>query len=137
MKKRESITHIMSSDLLTVNVTDHLNKVREMMEQNNIHHVPVVSGEQLKGMLSMTDIKRISFVNNYNSTDISTAMFDGLSIEQVMTKDLVTLQKSDYILDAAEILSKNEFHALPVLEDEKLVGIVTSTDLIKYLLDQY
>lgn len=54
-----------------------------------------------------------------------------------MTKDVKVVQKNDTIYDVATILSKNEFHSLPVLENEKLVGIVTTTDLIKYLVDQY
>lgn len=54
-----------------------------------------------------------------------------------MTKEVITVQKDDTILDAAVILSKNEFHALPVTDNGKLVGIVTTTDLIKFLIDQY
>ncbi|NDG51863.1 MAG: CBS domain-containing protein [Flavobacteriia bacterium] len=47
------------------------------------------------------------------------------------------VQKSDTIYEVATILSKNEFHSLTIVEEEKLVGIVTITDLIKYLIDQY
>ena len=47
------------------------------------------------------------------------------------------VQKSDTIYEVATILSKNEFHSLPIVEEEKLVRIVTITDLIKYLIDQY
>ena len=54
-----------------------------------------------------------------------------------MTKDVEVVQKNDTIFEVACILSNNEFHSLPVVEDEKLVGIVTTTDLIKYLVDQY
>ena len=64
-------------------------------------------------------------------------MYDNLNIEQVMTKGVKVVQKSDTIYEVATILSKNEFHLLPVVEEEKLVGIVTTTDLIKYLVDQY
>ena len=64
-------------------------------------------------------------------------MYDVLSIEQVMTKNLSVVQASDTIHDVAVTLSKNEFHALPVLDGEKVTGIVTTTDLIKYLIDQY
>lgn len=41
------------------------------------------------------------------------------------------------IRDAAEILSKEEFHALPITQDGELLGIITTTDVIKYLLEQY
>lgn len=59
------------------------------------------------------------------------------SVEQVMARNLVKVAPDTSIKEVAEILSKKEFHALPVVEDELLVGIVTTTDLIKYLIDQY
>ena len=88
-------------------------------------------------MMSKTDLQKISFVNNTDGDNVSTAMYDILSIEQVMTKDLMTVQSSDTIHRVADILSENEFHALPVVEEKKLVGIVTTTDLIKYLVEQF
>jgi CBS domain-containing protein len=59
------------------------------------------------------------------------------TVEQVMAKKLVTISPDTTIRETAEILSKKEFHALPVCLGELLVGIVTTTDLIKYLIDQY
>jgi CBS domain-containing protein len=59
------------------------------------------------------------------------------SVEQVMARNLVKVSTDTTIKEVAEILSKREFHALPVVLDELLVGIVTTTDLIKYLIDQY
>jgi hypothetical protein len=59
------------------------------------------------------------------------------TIEQVMAKRLVTIAPETTIKEAAEILATKEFHALPVVEGDLLVGIVTTTDLIKYLIQQY
>lgn len=58
-------------------------------------------------------------------------------MEQVMAKKLILVSPETSIKETAEILSTNEFHALPVCEGDVLVGIVTTTDLIKYLLEQY
>jgi CBS domain-containing membrane protein len=54
-----------------------------------------------------------------------------------MARHLVTVSPETTIREVAEILASREFHALPVVLDELLVGIVTTTDLIKYLLAQY
>ena len=55
-----------------------------------------------------------------------------------MTKSLITLNKDQSIRDAAELLAEGTFHSLPVVdEDDKLVGMVTSTDLIKHLRELY
>ena len=59
------------------------------------------------------------------------------TIEQVMAKNLVSVSPQATIKEAAEILAKKEFHALPVIDNGKLVGILTTTDLINYLLDQF
>jgi CBS domain-containing protein len=59
------------------------------------------------------------------------------TVEQVMAKKLVTVSPDTTIKQVAEILATNEFHALPIVEGELLVGIVTTTDIIKYLIDQY
>jgi len=127
----------MSTDVASVNITQSIKDVSELIEARNIRHVPVVSGDEVIGMMSKTDLQKISFVNNTDGDNVSTAMYDILSIEQVMTKDLMTVQSSDTIHRVADILSENEFHALPVVEEKKLVGIVTTTDLIKYLVEQF
>ena len=127
----------MSNDIITINKTQSIREVSEIIRDKNIRHVPVVAGEKIIGMLSKVDLQKISFVNTVDGDELTTALYDGLNIEQVMTKDVKVVQKTDTIYDVATILSKNEFHSLPVLENEKLVGIVTTTDLIKYLVDQY
>ena len=137
MKRRTPISKIMSTDIITVNMTQTLKDVGDIIEGNDIRHVPVVSGEKVIGMLSRTDLQKISFVNTIDGDNLTTVMYDVLTVEQVMTKNITTVQQSDTIYDVAVTLSKNEFHALPVLDGEKMVGIVTTTDLIKYLINQF
>ena len=137
MKKRTPVSQIMSTDIISVNLTQNLREVASVIKDRHVRHVPVVSGEKIIGMLSKTDMQKISFVNTVDGDNITTAMYDALTIDQVMTKDVVTVDKHDTILDVATILSKNEFHALPITEAGKLVGIVTTTDLVKYQNDQY
>ena len=54
-----------------------------------------------------------------------------------MAKNLISVNSNSTIKEVAEVLSKKEFHALPVIDDNKLVGIVTTTDLINYLIEQF
>lgn len=137
MKKRMPVSKIMSSDILSVNLTQSLREVDAIISDQHIRHVPVVSGDKIIGMLSKTDLQKISFVNTIDGDGLTTAMYDNLSIDQVMTKNVTTVEQQDTILDVATILSKNEFHALPVTDNGKLVGIVTTTDLVKFLIDLY
>ena len=139
MKKNESITKVMTSDVRTVHTGQKLSEVRRLMGEASIHHVPVVSGKALVGILSSTDLMRLS-VETYGADERSMdAMLDHqFDIEAVMKSDPVTLTTKATVRDAAVILSEGTFHSLPIVDAEgALAGIVTSTDLIRYLLDQY
>lgn len=139
MKKKESITTIMSSNLHNVNIDDKLTDVNQLMHKFNIRHVPVLKNKQLVGIISKTDMNRLAFseyIEGEENTDVM--IFDMLSIEQVMTSKPRVVKESATIYEVAKVLSREEFHALPVIDDnDQLVGIVTTTDVIRYLLDQY
>ena len=139
MKHRVPVSEIMTKNLVTLHLNDDLSKAEQLFKKNKIRHIPVVSGHKIIGMLSYTDLLRISFVDAVDDEAeiVDTTVYNLFTIEQVMAKKLVTISFDTTIRETAEILSKNEFHALPVVVDELLVGIVTTTDLIKYLLDQY
>ncbi|WP_417857622.1 CBS domain-containing protein [Xanthomarina gelatinilytica] len=139
MKKRELVSKIMSTNLITVNLTNNLVDAEKLFNENSIRHIPVVSGDDIIGILSLTDLLRVSFVDTYGSdeSNVDTAVYNMLSIEQVMVKNLVSVSSTQTIKEVAEVLAKNEFHALPVVDSGKLVGIVTTTDLLNYLLEQY
>ena len=139
MKRRELVSKIMSTELITVNLSNNLVEAERLFNENSIRHIPVVSGSDIIGILSLTDLLRVSFVDTYGSdeSDVDTAVYNMLRIEQVMVKNLVSVNSTQTIKEVAEVLAKNEFHALPVVDDGKLVGIVTTTDLLNYLLEQY
>lgn len=139
MKKREPISSIMTKDLVTLNSTDDLETAERLFKSKKIRHIPVVSGTAIIGMLSLTDLLRISFADSIgeDETSVDTTVYNMFTIEQVMAKNLVSVQSSATIKEVAEILATKEFHAIPVLDNEKLVGIVTTTDLINYLIEQF
>jgi CBS domain-containing protein len=137
MKRREAVSTIMTKDPISVNMSNQVSDVVKIFKERNIHHIPVVSGDSLLGLISKTDIDRISFISETQDEKANTAVYDMLSLEQVMTKKLETIQESDQIKEAAELLARGSYHALPVMDGAKLTGIVTSTDIINYLLEQY
>ncbi|PKV51041.1 CBS domain protein [Aquimarina sp. MAR_2010_214] len=139
MKKRTPVSKIMTSDVITLNHTNGLETAEKLFKDNNIRHIPVVSGNAITGMLSYTDLLRISFADavDVDERDVDTVVYEMFTIEQVMAKNLISVNSNTTIKEVAEILSKKEFHALPVVDNGKLVGIVTTTDLINYLLEQF
>lgn len=139
MKKRTPISEIMTSDVITLNHTDELETAERLFKTKKIRHIPVVSGKEIIGMLSYTDLLRISFADatDENDYEVDTIVYNMFSIEQVMAKSLISVPSTTTIKDVAELLAHKEFHALPVVDNNELVGIVTTTDLINYLIDQF
>ncbi|WP_298317160.1 CBS domain-containing protein [uncultured Aquimarina sp.] len=139
MKKRTPVSRIMTSDVITLNSTNGLETAEMLFKEHKIRHIPVVKGDSIIGMLSYTDLLRISFADaiNDNDGDVDTVVYEMFTIEQVMAKNLVSVSSSTTIKEVAEILASREFHALPVIDNGKLAGIVTTTDLINYLLEQF
>jgi CBS domain-containing protein len=139
MKRLEPVSKIMTKELITLSLSDNLYQAEKLFKKHHIRHIPIVENQQLIGMLSYSDLKRISFLDAYDANEIQVdnAIYEMLTIEQIMVKNLVKVSANVTVKSVVEILAKQEFHALPVVEKGKLVGIVTTTDLLRYLLDQY
>jgi CBS domain-containing protein len=139
VQDRIPISSIMSTQLVVLNTTDGLEKAEHLFKKHHIRHIPVIKGKGIVGMLSLTDLLRISFADGAyeEEEEIESIVYDMFSISQVMAKNVKTVTSDTTIREVAKILSQEEFHALPVVDNDELVGIVTTTDLIKYLLAQY
>lgn len=139
MRQHVPVSTIMTKDLVKLTIKDDLTKAESLFKHYKIRHIPVVNGATIIGMLSYTDLLRISFADAVDDDEeiVDTTVYNMFTVEQVMAKKLVTISPETTIKEAAEILAKKEFHALPVCEDHILVGIITTTDLIKYLINQY
>lgn len=135
MKNQVPITEIMSKNPITISPSKTLYEVEELLNRHNIRHIPVIDGDRLVGVISRSDLLKISVADlNDDEDGVESVIFDNYTISQVMTKMPVFIDISYSVKDAAELLSQQSFHSLPVVDEGKLIGIVTSTDLIKYLI---
>ena len=139
MIRKAPVTTIMTENVITLKKSDSLETAEKLFKKHHIRHIPVVRGDVIIGMLSYTDLLRISFADSvYDDDDhVDSIVYNMFSIDQVMAKKIVSISPSSSIKEVAEILAKSEFHALPVVDKNILVGIVTTTDLINYLLKQF
>ncbi len=137
MKKNEPVSKVMSGSPITVHEGDPVSKVKQLIETHGIHHVPVVSGEQLVGIISWSDLLRVSFgeFGNQDGRQLDAILDHTYSVTGLMSTNPTSIEVSGTVRDAARILAEGNFHALPVVDGGKLVGIVTSTDLIKFLAE--
>lgn len=129
------IKEIMTSEVMSVHDSEKLSAVARIFRENPIHHVPVLKGKKPVGIISTQDIFKLIF--DFDSTD--TRMLDTLldhtySIKDVMTDKLVIFEEESTLKDAAKILSDSSLHSILIVDKKgDLTGIVTTTDLIRFL----
>jgi CBS domain-containing protein len=98
--------------------------------------MPVIENEKLIGLISLSDLQRISFIDAYSKEGTEdTPVYNMLSIKDMMIKNPLTASPQTTILEVSKLLASKEFHSLPVVENEKLVGIITTTDLLHYFIE--
>ena len=130
------ISTIMTAEVITLKPKDSLERAEHLFKKHKIRHIPVVEKKRLVGMLSMNDLLRISFADGAfrEEDNVSSSLYEMFTIPQLMRNRLTTVNPDNSIREVAEIFVQSEYHSLPVVSGDSLVGIVTTTDLIKYLL---
>jgi CBS domain-containing membrane protein len=130
------VSEIMTRYLITVTPNTTLEKVNKLFAQDYFHHLPVVEHERLVGIIGRSDFDRVtSCIDLFHSKAnelYNEKLMKSLLAEEIMTAHATVLAPDDSIGYAASLFAKNKFHALPVVVGEKLVGMVTTFDLIEY-----
>jgi CBS domain-containing protein len=139
MRKNDPIKNIMSKALHTVQKGQPISEVLKILHTHKIHHVPVLDGKRVVGIVSSTDLMQLSMgAKGYDSNQMWPFIDSQQELIDVMTADPKILNESDTVRDAAQALSSGSYHSLPIVDsNHQLAGMVTTTDLIGYLLEQY
>ena len=136
MNWNATVRDVMSERPVSVGVDDPPSVVQEVLNTSPFHHLPVVDGGVLVGIVSTTDLARVSLGAWVEHEGTQKAWLDAsFSMSQLMTAEPEWIQAGDPLKLAADKLSTGDFHALPVVNDDReLVGMLTSTDLLRWLV---
>jgi acetoin utilization protein AcuB len=131
------VGRIMHTDLITVSPNASLVEANELVEKHGIDHLLVVNDEgTLVGLLSDRDLKRYwaSPATTLSAHELSYVL-EKLPVRIMMIKTIVTVSPDTTIERAAFIMQNHNINSLPVMENGKLLGIITSTDVMDVLLE--
>lgn len=132
------VAEVMTPHPRTVQLGDKISAVRSALADRRVHHLPVLDGQLVVGMISTTDLLEFGFAPRDTHEDVDAYLDQHFSIEQLMQTSVVTIPSNSTIRDAAEALATGALHAVPVVKDGgELVGIVTSTDIVSYVVSQH
>lgn len=124
----ESLSSIMTRSVITVSPNDSITKVKEILFEKHIHHIPVIDGPKLVGIVTSFDLVKLN---------MKFEEYDRVKVKDIMTVKVVTLEPHEKIGAACQIFLRHLFHGLPIVNAEgHLVGIVTTHDIMRYCFDK-
>ena len=138
--KNYFVRDIMSVDPITVSEHDTLYSVKQIFDNKNIHHIPVVDNGELKGIISSGDFERSKqaktmFINHDVDQQNETILQVTL-VGMVMTEKVLTISADDSLFEAYQVFKNNSFRSLPVMQGNQLVGIITPMDFLDFYFNK-
>lgn len=116
------IVNLMTPDPVTIGPLDPLSKAKTIMDEGRFRRLPVIEGGQLVGILTERDLRQ------------HTGALAVTRVNAAMRTQLITVTPYNTVEDAARLLLKHKIGGLPIVADGRLVGIVTTTDLLRAFL---
>lgn len=113
----------MSKELVTITPGDYLAAAQAKMQTGKFRRLPVVRDGELVGIITDRDLRQ------------HTGFFERTKVNAVMTENLVTVKPQSTLEEAAQLLLKHKIGGLPVVENKKLIGIITTSDILQAFLD--
>lgn len=128
----------MSAHPLTVSPNDTVPDVHRYMEEQHVRHMPVVRDGKMLGLVSEDDLLKAqpSAATSLSIWEIH-SLLSKLKVKDVMVTKIITTTEDTPIEDAAQLLLENKIGCLPVLRGERLVGIITETDLFATFMELF
>ncbi len=133
-----SVRDLMTEKIFALRADDDIQMARDLMDERNIRHVPVVDEDRhLVGLVSQRDLLR----NMYPSTSelpVGTqhAVLTRVKVSAIMTRDVETVEPDDDLAAAAQVMLDNKYGCLPVVEGGRVEGILTESDFVRYRADR-
>ncbi len=122
------IDDYMTTNPITIHVDAPLDQARTLLTRHGFHHLPVLDeAERLVGIITDRDVR--------SATGVQTAMSENLVVAEVMTADPLTISPAATLDEALAVFCTNRFGALPVVQHKRLVGIVTTHDMLRAFYD--
>ena len=128
-----NVSDLMTKEVFSLNESDTLRTARSMMSLARIRHIPIVDeNSAFVGLLTHRDILSAT-VSRFAEVDedVQDEIDAGIPVSEIMRTDVTSVSPEMVLKDAAQILLNHKYGCLPVLDEQKLVGILTEADFLK------
>ena len=132
-RKSMPVKNWMTEKVIVAEKDSKFTTVRDFFLTHNIHHLPVVDGRKVIGIISSQDILKAYNEVSKEHVSVADAVMDSQwPVEKLMTANPTVVGPDDELTAAVTFMRQNKFKAVPVCENENIVGILTNNDVVKY-----
>lgn len=133
---KKTVNEIMTTQVEILRRSDSLRTARDIMERKRIRHFPVVENGKVVGVVSHRDLLGASLSSALAYPEAKeTAFLDNLSLSGIVHEPAVTVHRDASIQEAARLMVDKKIGCLPVVDGESLAGLVSETDILRFVAD--
>ncbi|BAC14178.1 acetoin utilization AcuB family protein [Oceanobacillus iheyensis] len=126
------VEEIMKTEVITLPPKATINDALQLLQLHKIRHIPIVNDDfQVIGIVSDRDVRDASPSTFFEQPDIGIL---NNTIDSIMTKQVITIHPMDFVEEIAAIFYDREIACLPVVSNNRLIGIVTEKDMLYTLI---
>ena len=126
----------MTANVITIPSSCTLPEAYWLMLDNKVRRLPVIDNDKLVGIVTLEDLRHMSPLNvaGFDIIHISDPLVK-LPVRQLMTKNPITISPTAHLIDAAQVMLRHEISALPVIDGDQLIGIISERDIIRAFVE--
>ena len=135
MFEKELVKNYMTKNPITIQENENFTRAYTLLDPDKFRHLPVINNKkEIVGIISDRDIRNVSAAADILSDSASDSL-SKLMIKDIMSREIEIINSDENLQTAAAFMIENRINALPVVENNQFVGIITSTDLMQFILD--
>ncbi len=129
-----TVRSLMSTNLISLHPKNKIARAKELFNLYDIHHIPVLVMNKVVGIISQGDILFLSQKPVMHSFDqfIKDQRIELGTVDEIMSTNVITVNVQDPLIDVIDVFINHRINALPVVEHDKIVGLITSYDILKF-----
>jgi CBS domain-containing protein len=136
MKATVTVRDLMARDPATLGRNETLDLAESIMNLGRIRHMPVVDDGEIVGIVSQRDLFRSALITALGfGRKTTSALIKTITIKEIMTEHVITISPEASLKEAARVMIDKKIGCLPVVEDHKLIGLLTETDILRYVVE--
>jgi acetoin utilization protein AcuB len=136
MNRDQLVKHWMTADPITIPWNASVIEAHQLMLNNEIRRLPVMDEEELVGIVTLGDV-RVADPSEFGGPDpaVISSVYSKLAVDRVMSRPVITVEPNTPIREAARLMLENKIAGLPVIEEGRLIGIFSESDMFRMVVE--